>query len=284
MPWERTRPREVSVYRDACFLADCEPNEARDWLSKRPMNFSSVTGGIETPKDCHVLEYILYRRQDSFINLALAEYGRSRTVLSRIYRHGDGAIRVVACSNPSLFDGDYFGDLFSSDDIFQRKYEGRSDIYLNVVKHAPLAELRALCENPYLTHNYLSGLVNWTGLKNNYLEEGEEISESRSLHLIRFLAKNPQISMSREESRESDYWDGFSDFEYRSTFSDMWKLAVTAPTTYEWAEVLTNFFAGLQGPVALDNVDEVLDLWRIDFDKKYEVYVVRIFWTRSGLN
>ncbi|MDB3946276.1 hypothetical protein N9444_10360 [Gammaproteobacteria bacterium] len=261
--FNRERPRSPSVYRDARFLADCDPKEARDWLSRKPMEFSGVFGTIQTPPDCHVLEYILLRRCDAQIDLALAEYGRSRTVLTRIYRNGGDSIRVVACGNPSLFDGDGFNDLFHDDDLFKNVKRGYM-LYKSVGKHGSLGELRALCENQYVDPTWLINLARWTGLFGDDSDQQDDFwSESRSLSVIKFLSNNPQLAISRDDSRVGDYWDGMSDYEYREMFNRLWQLPANAPTTPEWADVVSRFVSNLQSS-HLRDLDKILDRWRIE--------------------
>jgi hypothetical protein len=303
----RERPRSPSVYRDARFLAECAPQEARNWLKKRPMEFSTVYGKIETPVDCHVLEYILFRRRDPQIDLALAEHARSKTVLLRIYQNGEDSIRVVACGNPSLFDGDGIWDLFDDDEIIfewcmpesipsplnqpYSMWDKRTFGPHSIVENGLLAELRAVCENEYVYPHRLTGLVWRTGFVDDD-EKGkpdDALPESRSLDVIRFLSNNPQFGKTREESREGGYWDGYSEYRYRNMFDVLWTLPANVPTTAEWAKVLSSFLSNLQPPSRGTtfrkglgllgsgkkqerNLDQLLERWRIpvgEFEPDY---------------
>ena len=96
-------PMPSSIYWDAAFLSQCSEREAWDWLKNRPVNYSGVTGTPETPPESHVLEYILCRRNLPLIDLVLAKHGRSRSVLSRVFRRASLSVRVIASGNPSLF-------------------------------------------------------------------------------------------------------------------------------------------------------------------------------------
>src|SRR5271169_5091713 len=98
------RPREPSTTRDAAYLALCTPQAAYDWLRTRPVDMSRWEWP-QTPDNAHLLEYILLRRNDPLITLGLAEFGRSRTVLGRIFQGAPPSVRAVACGNASLFFG-----------------------------------------------------------------------------------------------------------------------------------------------------------------------------------
>ena len=73
MLFERERPSHFGVYRDAAFLSRCEATQARKWIRSRAIEFGTVFGVPETPANSHVLEYILFRRNEPLIDLELAE-------------------------------------------------------------------------------------------------------------------------------------------------------------------------------------------------------------------
>ena len=117
----------LAAYRDAAFLAFCSPQEAVAWLESRQMHLSSVMGTPDTPKDSHILEYILLRRRQAAIDLALAQHGRSGTVLHRLYMRTSASVRVVACSNASLFVGDTFGQFWRKESLIWGHHVQRPD-------------------------------------------------------------------------------------------------------------------------------------------------------------
>ena len=104
MRTERQRPSARKTYRDAVFLANCKDCEAANWLAARKKEYSTVFGTPETPGDSPTLEYILLRRRSDILDLALAEHGRCRTVLERVYERGSQSVRAVAALDYSFTD------------------------------------------------------------------------------------------------------------------------------------------------------------------------------------
>ena len=274
---ERERPSHISVYRDATFLSQCSEQEARDWLKNRPVGYGTVYGTPETPRESHVFEYILYRRNLPLVDLALAEYGRSRSVLERVFKRASLSTRVVACANASLFSGDTLRE-----GIFQNT----RPLLWHIVEHGSLAELRAVCENPDLGSGWYGSIVgrwegNNTDVRAGQLSDGPDteelqhvlgaranpghvLSSDRFKWILFFLSKNPRISTPREESRQRYYYDPVSDYEYNELFTKGWKLAEIVPVEREWAFVLSEFYRGLHRPRDLffDDVETVLARWR----------------------
>ncbi len=253
-PFEkRERPSHISVYRDATFLSQCSEREARDWLKNRPIEYSTVFGTPRIPTGSHVLEYILCRRNLPLIDLALAEHGRSRSVLERVFKRASLSTRVVACANASLFYGDTLRE-----SIFRNTEEGT--LLRHIVARGSLAELRAVCENPDLEGGWYGGIVGrWEGWEGH--KRG--ISSDRFKWILFFLSKNPRISTPREESRQQYYYDAFTDHDYNELFTNSWKLAEIVPVEQEWAFVLSEFYRGLYRPHGVfDDVETVLTRWR----------------------
>ena len=174
---KRERPSHISVYRDATFLSQCSEREARDWLKNRPVDYSTVFGIPRTPTGSHVLEYILYRRNLPLIDLALAEHGRSKSVLERVFKRASLSTRVVACANASLFYGDTLRE-----SVFRNIEEGT--LLRHIVARGSLAELRAVCENPDLEGGWYGYTVGrWEGWE----DQQGDISSDRFKWILFFL-------------------------------------------------------------------------------------------------
>lgn len=255
---ERDRPSHFTVYRDAEFLSHCSPDEARHWLKSRPVEYSGVFGHPETPSDSHVLEYVLYRRDLPLIDLALAEYGRSRSVLERVYRRGSSGVKVTACSNPSLFNGDKLGG-------FDFWNQTGAKLW-HIVRKGPLPELRAVCENPGMSSGFYESLLSsWEGDKDSERLSGRPLSSERFKNVLHFLSGNPRVSQSREDSKERYYWDGHSEWQYDRLFDKGWLLAEIVPVDNEWALALSKLYRNLRSSGDVyDDVGSVLERWRSD--------------------
>jgi hypothetical protein len=244
--------RPPASYRDGAFLASCSESDAIEWLEVRPMRLSSIMGTPETPKDSHILEYILFRRRLSAIDLALAQYGRSGTILYRLYRRASDSIRVVACSNASLFVGETFGN-----------YYRRESLIWSIMFNGRIPEIRALCENPHISSGVYTAIIEcWKPVADREANK-TYLPEDRYIAVLNFLSLNPRLPQSREESAERYYLDGFADYEYNKFYTSAWKLAETAPVTPTWSNALANLFKNLHVPFkCIEDVDAVIDRWR----------------------
>jgi hypothetical protein len=242
--------------------AVCSPDQVASLLTNRGEDYSRVFGTPTTPPSAHLTEYILYRRNDPAIDVALAMHGRSRTVLRRLYDRAGAGTRAVLTSNASLFVGDQIGT-----GIPFRERGDAPNLIWEIVDKAPLAELRALCENPDISSGFYRSLVE------SWKPEGKSgVSEKRFHQIVGFLANDPRVPQSREESRERHYLDGAAEYDYNGFYVSAWKLATIVPTTPAWAEILGNLYRNLWKPYdRLDDVKGVLARWASPKTEK-EVY------------
>lgn len=245
--------RAPALYRNAAFLASCGEDAAVDWLCDRPVTINSVSGTVDTPKGAHILEYILCRRRSAVIDFALAEHGRSATILRRVYRRSSDAVRVTACSNASLFVGDTFANFWRHDE----------NLLWRIVFDGSLAELRSICENPGIGSRFFGALIDAWQPENERKEDTRYLPEDRYIKILHFLSANPRISQSREESAERHYMDGFAEYQYNKFYSAAWELAEKAPVTPAWADALANLYQKLYAPWdCIKDPEAVLDRWR----------------------
>jgi hypothetical protein len=247
------RSRSTTQIQDILHLAHCSPEVAASWLATQPVKYSTVFGTPETPEDRHLPEYILFRRVDPVIDLALATHGRSRTVLNKLYDRAASALKAVLAANGSLFVGSDHGTRIPLRD----RDPSQSRIW-SIVKHAPLNELRALCSNPDIYSGFYHALIT------SRQSDGDSIvSEQRFQHIVRFLADNPCVSQSREDSRERHYLDGSADYKYNEFCVAAWALAATVPVTLAWAETLSRLYIRLHRPYnRLKDIDAIIARWQ----------------------
>jgi hypothetical protein len=178
--------RATAVYRNAAFLASCSEDGAVAWLRDRPVTISSVVGTIDTPKDAHILEYVLLRRSSPAIDLALAEHGRSATILRRVYRRSSDAVKVTACSNASLFVGDTFANFWRHDE----------NLLWDIIFDGPIAQLRAICENPGISSGFYGALIKAWQPEDQRKDDKRYLPEDRYVAVLNFLSASSRISQS----------------------------------------------------------------------------------------
>lgn len=223
------------------------------------MQLSSVMGTPDTPNDSHILEYILLRRQCLAIDLALAEHGRSGTVLHRLYMRASNAVKVVACSNASLFVGDIFGS-----------YWRKESLIWTIMFDAPMSQVKALCENPHMSSGVYSAMIECWKPEAEREKDKTYLPENRYVAVLNFLSLNPRVPQSRDESAERNYMDGFAEYEYNKFYTSAWKLAETVPATPVWANALANLYGRLHVPFkCIENIDAVIARWRPAEESEY---------------
>ena len=251
----------TSTYRDAAFLAECSVEKAREWLGSQPVTFSRSNGTPETPHERHILEYILLRRRDPQIDLSLAEFGRSSTVLMRVFSRSNKSIRISSCRNASLFVGESITGKMNNIDLFWR-----------LIREGSSSELRAICENPDLSSGMYHGIMeSWVGNERSKGKDAQ-ISNDRFLQIVEFFSANPRIQVSRENSYEKYFTDGYADYQYNALFRECWELALTAPVDQDWAEALAKLYDRLfmeYAPFDEAKLWKILERWTIDGEVKY---------------
>lgn len=258
------KTRSPALVSDCLYVAHCSPDLAEQWLSSRPVTRSIVLGTIETPPDAHLPEYILLRRCDPFIDLALARYGRSRSVLLKLYDKASISLRVVLAGNGSLFTGDNLHSRLSLSG-----WPSDRNIAAQILENGPLVLLRALVSNPDLPSIYYASMIEDYSFPAEDEKPAEtRFPEDRFRFLVTHLGDNPRTGIAREDSAERHYMDGFADYDYNRFPAAAWNLAAKAPVTPEWAHALASLYRRLYKPYdCLENVDQIIDRWQVKIER-----------------
>ena len=248
-------------------MAVCSASEAKELLSERPKQYSSVYGTLRTPPESHVIEYVLYRRNKPELDLILAANARSKTVLERVYERANHATKVVCCSNSSFFTG----DRFSRESILERR---RISFFKKILKYGSKAELKAICQLPDLNSEmYLLMIESWARHPNTRSSDEERILDERFLSILQFLWKNERIGVAYENSHMNTYMDGYNEYKYKEFERLIWKVAELAPTEKIWAHYLARLFAKLEPALnCFDDVEAVLARWRPGTADRYDAF------------
>lgn len=127
----------------------------------------------------------------------------------------------------------------------------------------PIAQLRAICENPGISSGFYVALVEAWQPENQRKQDKRYLPEDRYIAVLNFLSANPRISQSREESAERHYMDGFADYKYNQFYTAAWELAEKAPVTPAWANALANLYKRLYAPWdCIKDPAAVVERWR----------------------
>lgn len=268
------KTRSPALVSDCLYVAHCSPDLAVEWLASRPVTRSTVTGTIDTPGDCHLPEYILLRRRDPFINLGLAKHGRSATVLGRLYKNCCPNMQAVLAGNGSLFEGNV-----ASSGNWQLPSIKHRAIEDEIVERGPLPVLRALMANPDLRSEFYKDLFTYwkptfdpTGGSTS-TSSPPQLPEDRYRTLVGFLAENPRMQTSREDSAERYYYDAQSESEYNAAAEGAWQLAAEVPVTFEWAETLASLYRKLHKTYdCLADVEGTIERWNVRVQRGPDPY------------
>lgn len=191
-------------------------------------------------------EQSLKSRNDSLIDLALAQYGKHVSVVSSLFasvppKH---PLRLAALSNSNIERKASFPiHLFGDDDSLCRWLE-----------NAPEEEFEALFENPNLSSALLSDLLSRRGT-------WSAVSDDTLRKLVHALLKNERM----HEGYQKQFVDQWKHFNYASVSDSAWLLAETVEPTERWASVLGWLYEKLE--TEAPSIKKPLSLatrWRVD--------------------
>lgn len=250
----------------AAFLAYCSEDRAYEWLADNPAltNARKLNRSLkyELHEERKLLEYLLLRRRDRLIDLGLAQFACSESVLKRVFSRGCTATRCAVLSNPFLFGSSIFAD----DAIVPIS---------EIVKRNNYKELEALALNQYLPDDFYIKLIE----RKSYFSQVDDIVYKR---MLVWLGENERLSRPYDDT----WMEGYDDFRYHQVFSAAWQLSANSPTTQEWASILDELLSRTQEPRGFDNLEDVIERWRIDLPKNADdrnYYTEPSFYLRSRL-
>ncbi|MGH6662995.1 MAG: hypothetical protein ACREB6_15765, partial [Rhodospirillales bacterium] len=231
---------KIEAYR----LAKASTPEAIAWLEGNALKERPRWSG--EGKARHVVEYLLFRRNDSSLNLALARFGTYAPVLRKLYRTGNKATQLAVMTNILVGPSEFFGPktALTQDDI------------VGLIKGFPTSKdhLKAYFENPYIPREPLEHILGRE-------KEFAFIDDLTLYHLVSYLSGNKIIS----EPRDDTYLDGFDEYMYNRLFFALLKLVGTVPTEQYWAHVLTPIVQKVHLPfIPKELTTETINRWNIE--------------------
>ena len=229
---------------EATFLVNCSPQAAYDWLFER--RIKDVYGYCESHDP--TLEYLLLRRDNPLIDLAIARFGHSYKGIKTVFLRGNAGIRCAALSNPHMG--------YTRCNLSFRGY-GSPIVECAVSK----AEQESLAKNINLREDVIEDLLCRKGLF-------KDKSDEEYIRLLMWLGQNPRMKISYQDSGQRI--DGYREYSHDRIFFMAWKLAETLPTTQHFAYALHTLLSGTTAVSATTFKDfpSVLERWRIEDDAK----------------
>lgn len=243
----------------AAHMSRCSPDTAYEWLrSQAPSAGGDAQSGMWEDPVYLLSDYVLYRRRDPMIDLALARWSRVPKVVRRVFLRGSPVVRMAAWSNLTEKFLTYTG-------VWADKPELAA-----LVSHGTLSELTTFASNPSLNNQVLGEMFQRGGAF-------EGISDTRWKHLLLGVATNPRLSTP---------WYGassdISGYHYDKVFEQAWSIAGHAPTTGNWAYVVLKVLELCILPYGLrDKAPAMISRWYSDPPYKRQV---GDYWTGPGFS
>jgi hypothetical protein len=231
---------KIEAYR----LANASTPEAIAWLEETtPREMPRWRG---ESKARHVVEYLLFRRHEPSLDLALARFGTYAPVLRKLCRTGNKATQLAVMTNMLVGPREFLGPetAFTQDDI------------VGLIQGFPRTKnlLQAYFENPHIPRETLEHILRRD-------KEFSFIDDITLCHLVSYLPNNKIIS----EPRDETYLDGFGDYMYNRLFFALLNLVGTVPTEQYWAHVLAPVVQKVHLPfIPKELTTEIINRWKIE--------------------
>ena len=230
---------------EATYLSKCTPQAAYDWLFER--RIKDVYGYCESHDA--TLEYILLRRNEPLIDLAIAKFGHSNKGIETVFLRGNSGVRCAALSNPHI---GY---------IRGCNCHGRygSSIVITAAMHGTKVEQESLIKNINLGEKVIEDLLSRKGLF-------EDKSDDEYIRLLGWLGENPRMKTTFDQTGQ--ICTDFGSYSHNHVFSMAWKLAETLPVTQKFAYALYKLLFGTKTVSAtiFKDFPSVMERWRIEDD------------------
>lgn len=232
----------------AAYMGMCPPSEAYAWLkSQAPSTAAEAKGGWWLGHPYRLSEYLLLRRKDPTIDLALAMYGRNPHTVRSVYRRGGAAARTATWSN--LNEGP-----FSPAGIWCDKQDLAA-----LVASGTLSEMMSFASNPSLSDGAIESIV-------TRKECFEELVDRRWRFLLLGLAKNSRLLQKYNDVGQED---GYAEYLHGRVFTVVWKLAELVPADQDWGSIVQLLLKNCLLPEGMKNkAPELIARWRIDPPRK----------------
>lgn len=242
---------------EVAYIANAPPMDVYRWYSDRPRKRSEILWVIRCPEGQPIVDYVAFRRKAPLIDLALARFGFSSTVLRRLYQRAPLSIRVALCANPELLSGPHGSH-------YRVHQQSGREFVVDLLERGTDDEVRALCSCPdHQDWVYTLLLESAPGTKQESEELTAKIGEDRFELIVLALSQNQRMQTDRSDTPREKYQDGFADYAYRKPFQAAWKLAEYLPADRRWAQFVERLFQRLpRGWLEVEEVLPLIDKWQ----------------------
>jgi len=261
---------------EATRLANTSSAEAIAWLEKKALKEKPRWTGHGNAR--HVMEYLLFRRRDVSVNLALARFGTYGPVLRKLYQEGNKVTQLSVLTNAFVGPKEFLGPDAA---LIEEDINGLIRDFPKTMDH-----LKAYFENPNIPRRFLENLLNKEELF-------ETIDDTTFCNLVSYLAENEIITKPRDDT----YLDGFSEYSYNQLFFALMALVGTVPTEQYWAGILTPIVQKVYLPFLPSEINfDMINRWRIEKPeekddegsgtpkkRRFDPQLSNSFWLRQAL-
>ena len=224
-----------TLINEARLLASA-PETAAAWLAKpgRDLRWGGDADDM--------LELKLLIRNESLIDLALAEHGLSNEVLRQLFDRGNEVLRAAVLSNQRFLKSSFgvrYWTFAAEEDDFSWMAE-LSDV-----------EAEALFANPSLPDHFVAEFFEQKGV-------WEKLNDDQRLRAASYIIQ----TLSKRPTRD-DFQDGWADYSYSEVFDKAWTFSRLAPVSLKWAYQLGELYSHL-APSAFSKFDalQTADRWQ----------------------
>lgn len=237
------------------YLAFANPTEVYKWLENRFKNtvscqnvrwYQCFSENEEENYAC-VYEYLLLKRQNSLINLALAMFGASKHSLRKVFTNGNTGVRCAALQNPAIgwFNGP------TNEQGWLRELD-----FYNVLEKGTFSEIEALATNKYHKIIFFEEIFKRKG-RLRYLP-----NDRYEYFIKSVLWHNPLLKQSHSDVPLAERFD------LNRIFSYAWELTRSLEPSETNADILFDFLR--KSPVVFKphDINSISSRWSLNKTNK----------------
>lgn len=211
------------------------PDRIYDWLERRASEQKPGAFFSHGEIDDRLLE-----RNNSLIDLGLAQFTSSPDVAHKIFKRGDRVMKLAALRNP-----------YACWRLFAEPWA--SEYVPQFIEDKDAESVAALAANSGLPDSFLERMFKLAG-------EWSEPSDEVLAGLIEGATHNAKFT----QPYDNTFLDGYSEYMDNQVVEAVWELALVVPVGDGWAGRLWTLLARIRRPLELKRRDEMLRRWEFE--------------------